>query len=111
MAYDAKQIASFETDLEKWKKRAEALCEELIFRDYIDPGSKAMASHGVTRRIRTLLRCIDQIYRHVPAQAETPSPTELQDASIFLQAFVISVYGALDNLARLWVLEKKPCDH
>jgi hypothetical protein len=64
-----------------------------------------MAAQGVTRRLHTLIRCIEQVFELIPPDAENPSRQGIDDAAIWLQAFIINVYGAVDNLARLWVWE------
>ena len=65
------------------------------------------AMHGFVRRVKTIKRCIDTSYRICPLFIdEKPSSEKLNDVVINLQAFVFNVYGALDNLACVWVKEK-----
>lgn len=47
-----------------------------------------------------------------PDRIELPTSEELSDSAINIQAFVINVFGSIDNLAWVWVLEKEitKCD-
>lgn len=74
---------------------------------YKNSEAKEFATHGFTRRIKTMKRCIDNIYRICPTDMnDKPSPEVLSDLMINLQAFILNVYGSLDNLAHVWVKEK-----
>jgi hypothetical protein len=41
-----------------------------------------------------------------PELEDIPTDDEAKDAAIQVQAFVINVFGALDNLAWMWVFER-----
>ena len=105
MPYCAEQIAEFNHSLDDWVARERALSETLLTRPYQQERSRVMAAQGVTRRLHTLIRCIEQVFELIPPDAENPSRQAIDDAAIWLQAFIINVYGAVDNLARLWVWE------
>jgi hypothetical protein len=69
--------------------------------------TREYAHRGFMRRIGTLHRCIENVFRIVtPERMERPTKSELDDAQINLQAFYANVYGAADNLAWIWVLER-----
>jgi hypothetical protein len=105
MSYSAEQIADFSTSLEEWIARESDLSERLILRAYKHERSKTLAAHGATRRLRTLVRCIEQVYNLVPPATVSPLQVEIEDAAVWLQAFMINTYGVIDNYARLWVWE------
>lgn len=87
--------------------KALELTEALLSRRYSSDRAKEHAHHGVARRISTLARCIDQIYAILPPGLEgIPAKGACSDAAIFVQAFVFNTFGALDNLAHIWVGEK-----
>ena len=66
------------------------------------------AAHGFCRRLKTLVHCIDRVFETLPPNLDRhPEPNEILDATVCLQAFFLSVYGCIDNLAWIWVLEKK----
>jgi hypothetical protein len=65
------------------------------------------ARHGYMRRLGTLRRCIDNVFALVPPETDLiPDRAVLNDAQINVQAFVANVYGAIDNLAWVWVFER-----
>lgn len=65
------------------------------------------ARHGFARRLKTLARCIHNVFDLCPPNIDRKlSEDELADLVINLQAFILNVYGALDNLAWIWVKEK-----
>ncbi len=103
---------------ENIKKLIEAYCDigekynttllALTTRQFKEPKSAEFALHGFTRRIKTMKRCIDNIYEICPPNIERkPSWEELSDIVINLQSFILNVYGALDNLAWVWATEKR----
>jgi hypothetical protein len=60
-------------------------------------------SHGVGRRLGALRRSISRIFSLFPPSQTQPLAREtLEDVQIYLQAFVINIYGVFDNWA--WAL-------
>lgn len=74
-------------------------------RTYIQERSRILAAQGAARRLHTLTRCIEQVYNLVPPDSVLPPLDRIDDAAIWLQAFMINTYGAIDNYARIWVWE------
>ena len=101
-------------DLEKLQRDYLAVCEKYqglmvsyIARNYKNPLAQEYAKQGFSRRLKTLARCIDNIFEILPPdRIELPTSEELTDAAINIQAFVINVFGSTDNLAWIWVREK-----
>jgi hypothetical protein len=68
--------------------------------------------HGVIRRLGTLKRCIENIYSiYPPETSDKPCRDECIDLAINLQSFIFNVFGCIDNLAWIWVKEKKVKDN
>lgn len=105
MSYSVKQIEEFHARLDEWAARERQLTETLLTRAFHQERSRVLAAQGFTRRLRTLIRCIEQVFILLPLDDKTPVRQSIDDAAILLQAFVINVYGSIDNLARLWVWE------
>jgi len=105
MPYSAEQIADFSKSLEEWIARESNLSESLIVRAYKHERSRTLAAQGATRRLHTLIRCIEQVYALVPPDTVSPPGVDINDAAVWLQAFMINTYGVIDNYARLWVWE------
>ena len=70
--------------------------------------AREYAHHGFCRRLRTLECCIVRIFETIPPDCtRQPDESQLLDVTIFLQAFYLNVFGCIDNLAHIWVQEKK----
>ena len=51
--------------------------------------------------------CIERVFAMLPReQGERPADPVLLDATVYIQSFVMNVFGALDNLAWIWVSER-----
>lgn len=59
------------------------------------------ATHGVTRRCFTLCKCIQNIYKLCPPELSSISSDDLDEITIYLQAFIFNIFGALDNIAHV----------
>ena len=65
--------------------------------------AKEFLFHGVLRRLKTIERCVENIYSIFPIRRkELLSNNELSDVVINLHAFFINIFGLLDNMA--WVV-------
>lgn len=65
--------------------------------------AKEFLFHGVLRRIKTIARCVDNIYSIFPiSRKKLLCSDELNDVAINLHAFFINIFGLLDNMA--WVV-------
>jgi len=65
------------------------------------------ARHGFARRIQVLNRCIQNLFKAIPAGAiRVPKRDRRHDATINMQAFFANAYGCVDNLAWIWVHER-----
>ena len=103
-----------EEDLEKIRQehlsvpvKYQCLLLACAARNYNDPQAHEYATHGFSRRLKTLVRCIENVFEILPPdRIELPTKDELSDAAINIQAFVFNVFGCADNLAWVWVREK-----
>jgi hypothetical protein len=54
-----------------------------------------------------MTRCVERVFELLPPEQDAlPEQDSLIDRTICIQAFVMNVFGALDNLAWIWVSEK-----
>ena len=86
-------------------------CQELQGRfmqhQFRNEQAKGFATHGFSRRLSTLVRCIENTFFAIPPELdEVPTLEQTQDVMIQVQAFIFNVFGCLDNLAWVWVLER-----
>lgn len=87
----------------KYARLLEAYC----IHSFNDAQAREHAQHGFSRRLKTLVRCIDNTFEIFPPdRIDLPTSEELSDANINLQAFVFNVFGCVENLAWIWVCEK-----
>jgi hypothetical protein len=71
------------------------------------PSSREYILHGFIRRLGTLQRCIQNVFTlYHPSRSDIPSRDTCVDLTVNLQSFVFNVFGCLDNLARIWVIER-----
>jgi hypothetical protein len=69
--------------------------------------AQEFALHGFSRRLSCLVRCIENTFRIIPPDLDSlPTSDETHDVEIQVQAFIINVFGCLDNLAWVWTLER-----
>lgn len=69
--------------------------------------AREYAQHGFARRVGTLNRCIQNIFRIIPpGTVKVPSRDRLYDGQIQVQSFVANVFGSIDNLAWVFVHER-----
>ncbi len=69
--------------------------------------AKEYAHQGFSRRVGTLRRSLQNVFKIIPPGTIRVPPNEkLYDAQINLQSFVANVYGCTDNLAWVWVYER-----
>lgn len=71
-----------------------------------EPEARKYAMQGFSRRIRTLKRCIENVYSiSPPDKSDKPSDENLTDLAINLQSFILNIFGCIDNLAWIWAKE------
>jgi hypothetical protein len=77
-------------------------------REFSNARAREYVWNGFLRRVNTLVRCIENVFEGLPPDLVEPPPTELlSDAIINIQAFVFNAFGSIDNLAWIWVSEKR----
>ena len=68
--------------------------------------AREYASHGFCRRLKSLKVSIQKVYELIPIEdSNIPDDISRHQAEIFAQNFLVNAFGALDNLARVWVHE------
>jgi hypothetical protein len=105
MVYSPEQVKQLAADYKLWRGRESALTTALAVHPYRLAASHVMATHGVLRRLSTMLHCMRRIYEALPPDQSEPPRLSMHDAEAYLQAFIINAYGVLDNLARIWCTE------
>src|ERR1700682_3426607 len=90
--------AEFATLAVKWQQ----LLFQYTQRPFSAPRAREFASQGFSRRLKTLVHCIDKVFEVLPPDFQgLPSEQQCYEATINIQAFVFNVFGSIDNLA--WI--------
>lgn len=108
MAYTKEAILKIENDYAEIHSRYHKLMFKLTeLNSHIrDDEAREYLMQGVGRRLKTLARCVKNIFEIFPAdRSDLLTKDELTDLAINLHAFFINVSGILDNLAWVFVYE------
>lgn len=107
MLYSQKALEEIENEFLRLPAATLAVQEAFYIHPYSRPEGREYGIHGVGRRFGFLRTCITNLFDSVPPDQDSP-PAEknLNDAIINLHAFIINTFGAIDNLAWVWVYER-----
>ena len=106
MYYHADALKEMSANYQALQGKLNQLIETYFFREFKNPRAREHATHGFPRRLKVMVRCIDNVFEKIPPdRADIPSRDELTDATINIQSFVFNVFGGIDNLAWIWVCE------
>jgi hypothetical protein len=84
-----------------------ALAQAYVLFPYKTERGKEYGAHGYVRRFKMMNHCVQRVFQLLPPdQDNSPEEDVLLDATVCVQSFVMNVFGALDNLAWIWVSEK-----
>jgi hypothetical protein len=104
--YGKKALDVLEEEFATMQTRRRRIVETLLNYQFTNARAEEYARHGVGRRISTVARCIHNVFVLLPPSLETiPTMDETHDALIQLQTHIINVFGCVDNLSWMWVLE------
>lgn len=103
--YTPDAIAQLYGRLSKIQPDFDELRLRFLTRSYRTEPAKEFTTHGFLRRVSMLEHCIDRIFQTCPPESKE-SPENLSDTTLFIQAFIFNLFGALDNLAWIWVSER-----
>lgn len=106
MRYSDEQLDHVWTSYLEWGQRLDDLVTALMTRPYLTETGREFAIHGLCRRLNMIKHAAGRIFADLPPDAERPDREVLMDAAAFLQAFMINVYGSIDNLAHIWCAER-----
>jgi len=106
-AFTRKYLAQMREKLQTIGPKTDELLLKYVAHPFADAHAKEYAHHGFARRIQTLARCIENVFRIVPPGAvQVPTKHRLTDVQINIQAALGNAYGCVDNLAWVWVYER-----
>lgn len=100
-------VERMELQILEMKEKYKEILGKFVQRNYECSKAEEFAKHGYGRRLRVMVRCIENVYELLPPDYDgIPVEDTLIEATIYLHAFIHSTFGCCDNLAWIWVLEK-----
>ena len=107
MYYSPEQIKKLQEGHATLHGKRDELLLQYLGHHFNNSRAQEHAMQGFLRRLKILVRCIDNVFEILPpSYADPPTDDERSDIEINIQAFVFNVFGAIDNLAWIWVSEK-----
>lgn len=104
--YSPDQIEEMERELDLWLGRVKHLSDTGVCFKFNDKQARKFATQGFVRRLRYLEHAVRKIFYLYPPNSRGADRDAVQETELFLQAFVMNVFGAIDNLAWVWTLER-----
>jgi hypothetical protein len=107
LTFSASAISDIERQYATIAGKYQDLLERYVWRSYTSERAREYATHGLARRLKSLIRSVEKLFELLaPGRTDFPSVNELTDAANLLQAFLFNVFGSVDNLAWVWVLQR-----
>ena len=111
MGYTQEQLNDLRNAYLNLQERRDALVERYVGTPFRTDKSREYAHHGLSRRLRVLVHCIERVFARLPPDIKKPpNRQDILDATVYLQAFVFNVFGSIDDLAHIWVNERDVTD-
>ena len=106
MSYSVDGLRELEKRFLELREGSNDLILRYLERKFVNSKAREFAQHGLCRRLRLMLRCIEKVFEILPPDTqEVPEEDIIHDVTVHLQAFLFNTYGCLDNLAHIWVWE------
>lgn len=107
MYFAEQALADFRQEVATVPAKQATLQERYLRHAFAEERAKEFAHHGFVRRLKTLGRCVENVFALIPPERVDPVDREKRiDAEINIQASLFNVFAAADNLAWIWVVEK-----
>lgn len=104
--YSAEQIVELLKERKATLGEIADLIEQVLRHPFQTNRGREFGHHGLCRRLQTLHRAVLRVYELIPPKPrQLPDKHRREDAEIYLSAFITATYGAIDNLAWIWVSE------
>lgn len=104
--YTDEQIKDYENNLREWLRRSEQLTDTAISYSFKNPSTEEYLKQGFVRRLQYLEHAMYRLADIYPPNSVKASRDTIRDAELLLQSYVMNVFGAIDNLAWVWALER-----
>ena len=106
MSYSEDGLQELEKKFLDLREKNNDLLLHFLERKYVNNKAREFVQHGLCRRLRLMIRCIEKVFEVLPPDTQdVPEEDVIHDVTVHLQAFLFNTYGCLDNLAHIWVWE------
>jgi hypothetical protein len=104
--YSHEQLIEYEESRKLWLGRGRALLDVVLTHKFANPRAEEYARTGFGRRLGYLEHAMERLAEVYPPNTVGASRDAIRDAELLLQAFVMNIFGAIDNLAWVWAIER-----
>ena len=104
--YTDEQIEDYEEGRREWLRRGDELTDNALSYSCKNRRAEQFLREGFVRRLSYLEHAMFRLADIYPPNLVKASRDTVRDAELLVQSFVMNVFGAIDNLAWVWVLER-----
>jgi hypothetical protein len=104
--YTDEQINDYEEGRRQWLRRGDDLTDVALSYPFKKLRAEQFSREGFVRRLNYLDHAMCRLADIYPPNLTKASRGRVRDAELLVQSFVMNVFGAIDNLAWVWVLER-----
>jgi hypothetical protein len=107
MYFSTEALADMREKYGTLHQRCQDLVEAFMMHNFVEKQAREYAHHGFGRRFKSLVECMQLVFDNLPPEQEdVPERKKRLDATIGIQGFVFNAFGAIDNLAWIFAIEK-----
>lgn len=104
--YSPDQIDEYNLNREKWLDRTNDFFDTILSRKYLNEKAGMYAREGLSRRLGYLDHALVSLAEVYPPNLARPSRSRVRNAELLIQALIMNIFGAIDNLAWIWAFER-----
>lgn len=108
MSFSAEVLKKLADEYQSLDHRCDKLFMNYVARECKNARAREYSRHGFPRRLTIMVQCIKNVFELLPPEStDVPSRAIRMNAMINIQAFVFNVFGAIDNLAWIWIQDRE----
>lgn len=106
MFFKPENLKELYNNYSKLNSQCDDLLSVLHFFPFCSQDARIYAIQGFGRRVKTLKRCIENVYTiHPPNKSQEPTEESFLDLAINIQSFIYNSFACIENLAWVWAKE------
>jgi hypothetical protein len=100
MPFSEKSLTEIWSNYQLVHQKYQSLMTRFLMLQLSNSRAQEFATQGFIRRIGIMVRCVDNVFMMAPPERDDiPTRHEILDITINIQAFMINVFGSIDNIA------------